>query len=303
LKHSQLIIEEKGKDMQTVKHIKIEAKDGAEIPVLLCNLDDSSKKGVVIVCHGFGEHSGAYIDHAGRLWQGGYACVIPDQRGHGKPPEGMKKWYGCIPDYQYFIDDVLSVTDEVMKMAPDVPIAIYGHSMGGNIVINTLLSLPAEQASIFFCAMLESPWLELYEPISPIKRCLISFFSRVAPNLRNHRKLKYDNLSSDTERKQGYSKDPYYHNYISMRMIKGIMDGCSNAMENAAKLPVKTYLAYADNELVVSNKAIHEFAKRAGDMVTIKEYVSNHAIYNDVNRESYCRDLITFLDSQIGTRL
>jgi len=147
---------------------------------------------------------------------------------------------------------------------------------------------------------LESPWLELYEPLSPLKSCLVRFLSRILPNFRNHRKLKHENLSSDTEKKQGYSKDPYYHGFISMRMISGIMGACKYAMENAARLPVKTYLAYADNELVVSNREIKAFAEKAGDMITIKEYASNHAIYNDVMREAYCRDLIAFLDNNIN---
>jgi len=147
--------------------------------------------------------------------------------------------------------------------------------------------------------MLESPWLELYKPVSPVTRNAAKILSRIAPNYTHHRKLKHDNLSSDTEKKQGYSKDPYYHGFISMRMFAGIIGGCKNAMENAAKLPVKTYLAYAGNELVVSNEAILEFAKKAGDMVTLKEYASNHAIYNDVMREPYCRDLIAFLDNNI----
>ena len=285
--------------MQTVDHLKVDAKDGAIIPVTTCNIDDSSKKGVVIVCHGFGEHSGAYIEHAERLWQGGYACVILDQRGHGKPPEGEKKWHGRIPNYQCFIDDIVSVTDVVQKLSPDTPIAIYGHSMGGNIVLNTLLRLPVEQAKTYFCAILESPWLDLHKPIDPVSSIVIKAMNVIAPNFRNHRKLKHDQLSGDTERKKGYAKDPYYHGFISMRMITGIMDGCAYALENAERLPVKTYLAYADKEMVVSNKATLEFVAKAGAMLTVKEYESHHAIYNDVQRVPYCKDLIAFLDSNL----
>jgi len=285
--------------MQNIEYIKVAAKDGAEIPVITFNIEDSSKKGIVIVCHGFGEHSGAYIEHAERLWQGGYASVILDQRGHGKPPEGVKKWHGLIPDYQCFIDDIVSVTETVKNLAPDTPIAIYGHSMGGNIVVNTLLRIPPEQAKTYFCAILESPWLELHEPLSPFMEGLLRLLNRLAPNFLHYRKLKHDDLSGDIEKKQGYSKDPYYHGFISMRMITGVMDGCAYALENADKLPVKTFLAYADKEVVVCTKAILDFADKAGDMVTVKEYSSHHAIYNDVSRELYCKDIVAFLDSNV----
>jgi len=146
---------------------------------------------------------------------------------------------------------------------------------------------------------LESPWFELHEPLSPFMSGLINFLHKIAPDFRHYRKLKHEDLSGDTEKKQGYSKDPYYHGFISMRMITGIQNGCTFALENAAKLPVKTFLSYADDERVVSRQAILDFAAKAGDMVTLKEYASKHAIYNDVLRESYCRDLVAFLDSNL----
>jgi len=275
--------------MQTIEHIKIIAKDGAAIPVVTFNIEDSSKKGIVIICHGFSEHFGSYIEHAGRLWQGEYATVIFDQRGHGKPPEGAKRWQGQIPHYQCFLDDVFYVTEYVKEKAPNTPIAIYGHSMGGNIVANTLLRLPPEQAKEYFCAILESPWFELYKPLNPTKKRLVRVLNKVAPRFRYHRRKKHDDLSSD----------PYSHSYISMRMAAGVMDGCIYALENANRLPIKTFISYADNELVVCRKTIKYFARKAGDMVTLKKYASNHSIYNGISQEEYCRDLITFLDSNV----
>jgi len=93
--------------VQNIKHTTVTAKDSATIPVVLYNTEADNKKGIVLICHGFGEHSGGYIEHAGRLWHGKYASVLFDQRGHGKPPEGVKTWQGIIPNYQCFIDDLL----------------------------------------------------------------------------------------------------------------------------------------------------------------------------------------------------
>ena len=285
--------------MYNFEHIEVIAKDGTVIPTVTFNINDSRKKAVVIICHGFGEHSGSFHELAERLWQGGYAGVLFDQRGHGKPPEGQDKWHGTIPHYQCFVDDVASITEAVRKMVPNVPIAIYGHSMGGNIVLNELLRLPPRQAKEYFCAVVESPWLDLHNPINPVMQVLIKLMNVVTPNYRNHRKLNSEDLSSDKERNQGYAKDPHYHGFISVRMINGIIGACSYALKNAQRLPVKTYLAYAKHERIVSNEAILEFAKKAGDMITVKEYDSHHAIYNDVCREQYTKDVIAFLDSNL----
>jgi alpha-beta hydrolase superfamily lysophospholipase len=285
--------------MNNFEHMEIKAKDGMIIPAISYHINDSSKKAIVIISHGFGEHSGSYREHAERLWQGGYASVILDQRGHGKPPEGQDKWHGTIPHYQCFIDDIVSVTDAIKKMMPDVTVAIYGHSMGGNIILNVLLKLPPEKAKEYFCAVVESPWLDLHNPINPVMHGLIKIMNVISPNYRTYRKLNHDDISSDKERNQGYDKDPYYHGFISARMINGIIEACSYALKNAANLPVKAYLAYAKHERIVSNEAIFDFISKAGDMLTVKEYDSHHAIYNDIRRDEYCHDVIAFLDSNL----
>ncbi|MCL2663583.1 MAG: lysophospholipase [Oscillospiraceae bacterium] len=285
--------------MDSFEHLEVKAKDGTIIPAIAYHINDSSKKAVVIISHGFGEHSGSYREHAERLWQGGYASVILDQRGHGKPPEGQDKWHGTIPHYQCFIDDIVSITDAVKARAPGVPIALYGHSMGGNIVLNVLLRLPPEQAKTYFCAVVESPWLDLYDPLNPVMHVLIKLMNIISPNYRTYRKLNHDDISSDKEKNRGYDNDPYYHGFISARMIDGIIGACSYALNNAEKLSVKTYLAYAKHDIIVSNEAILEFISKAGNMLTVKEYDSHHAIYNDVNRVPYCHDVIAYLDSNL----
>ncbi|MCL2819562.1 MAG: lysophospholipase [Oscillospiraceae bacterium] len=286
--------------MKNINYIKVNAKDGAVIPVVTFNIEDAEKKGVVIISHGFGEHADSYIEFAEFLWKGNYASVIIDQRGHGKPPEGAKRWHGQIQDYECFVDDIVSVTAEVKKMAPDTPIALYGHSMGGNIIANTLLKIPPEQVKEYSCAILESPWFELTPPLSPTTRSLVRFLSKVMPKFRIHRKLNHEKISSDEVKNKTYSADPYYHGFISVRMLDGIMNACDYALGNAEKLPVKTYLAYASNEVIVSNKEMIEFAEKAGDIVTLKKYESNHAIHNDINQVPYCEDIIAFLDANLS---
>ena len=282
-----------------MQNISVKAKDGSIIPAVTVGMEDGDKKAVVIISHGFGEHAGSYIELAEDFRKAGYASIIPDQRGHGKPPDGAKKWHGIIPDYQCFLDDIISLTDTARQTAPDTPIILYGHSMGGNIIANTLLRLTSEQASVYACAVFESPWLGLYDPPGPLMGCMIKFLSRVMPNFIQKQKLSHSDLSSDTERSDGYSKDPLYHGLISMRMANGIIQGCTYALENAARFPVPAYLAYASNDHIVSNKASREFAEKAGAIVTIKEYESNHAIHNDVSREPYINDMVAYIDSRI----
>jgi len=282
-----------------MKRINVPAKDGALISAVTIDLDDSLKKAVVIICHGFGEHSGAYIEVGEELQKGGFASIIPDLRGHGTPPEGAKKWHGQVPNYQCFIDDIVSLTKTAKQIAPEKPIVLYGHSMGANIIINTLLKLPPEETTVYSCAILETPWLELYRPPGSLEMKLVKVLNIIAPRYRFMRKLNHEILSSDPERAGGYLIDPLYHGYISMRMGTGLIDGGKYAIENAPCFPIPAFLAYADTDRVISNKAIKEFAEKAGDIVTIKEYDSMHAIHNDKSRELFFNDVVAFIDSHI----
>jgi len=211
----------------------------------------------------------------------------------------VKTWFGIIPDYQCFVDDIISLTDYARELAPDTPVALYGHSMGGNIVINTVLQSSVQDTSPYICAVLESPWLGLHKPLGGLEVFFMKLLSRIMPNLRQKRTLNHAELSGDAERTAGYANDPLYHGYISMRMAAGILDGCDYAMKNAGTITVPTYLAYAENDVIVCNKAIREFAEKAGDKITIKGYESNHAVHNDKMRESFFSDVNEYIDSKL----
>jgi len=174
--------------------------------------------------------------------------------------------------------------------------------MGGNIAINTVLHSALHQTSPYFCAVLESPWLGLYKPLGFLMTHIVKILGCILPNIRQHRILRHSDLTGDTERAEGYSKDPLYHGFISMRMASGIFSGCDYAMENSARFPIPAYLAYADNDVVICNKAILAFAEKGGERITIKEYHSNHAIHNDEKREPFFGDVITFIDSCLPSK-
>jgi len=289
-----------------MEKLTITAKDGALISALAFNFGESGIKGIVIVCHGFGEHAAMYCEVAEALGQGGYASILFDQRGHGAPPQGRKDWFGVTPSYDCFLDDIDSVAEAAKLKAPGLPVALYGHSMGGNIAVNALLRAAARTGHDslipigpggYSCAVLEAPWLELNRKLNP----LIVGFSKIAgkasPRLTTVNKLKPGALTSDPERAERYISDPLYHGRISFRMFNGIAAGCKNALYSAARLNVPVFVAYAGGDKVLCNEATLRFGREAGEMATIREYDSRHAIHNDMSREAFFRDAVAFLDA------
>ena len=127
--------------MLTLIYKKINAIDGAEIRTACIN-PQKPPIGVVQLVHGFGEGTIHYVELAEFLIQLGFACVIHDQRGHGEMPDLTPKQkhaaQGISPGYEYFLHDIKTVRTMINHKYPNLPVILYGHSMGGNIAIHYL---------------------------------------------------------------------------------------------------------------------------------------------------------------------
>lgn len=86
-------------------------------------------KAVVVIHHGFADHSTRYATFAERLVGQGYAVWTFDMRGHGRSA-GARVVIGRIDD---FLDDLDIFLGLVRESEPGKPLFVYGHSMGGLI--------------------------------------------------------------------------------------------------------------------------------------------------------------------------
>ena len=96
---------------------------------------ETPPKAVVCLVHGLGEHSGRYAHVAAALNDAGYALLGFDLRGHGK--SGGPR--GHTPSYDTLMDDIGRLLAEAAQRYPGQPQFLYGHSLGGNLVLNYAL--------------------------------------------------------------------------------------------------------------------------------------------------------------------
>lgn len=85
-------------------------------------------KCIMVIAHGFMEHSGRYIDFAKVLIAHNIGVCIIDHRGNGFS-EGEK---GDIEDFFDFVEDLRYLIRD-LKRKYQKPLLTYGHSMGGLI--------------------------------------------------------------------------------------------------------------------------------------------------------------------------
>ena len=92
-------------------------------------------RGIVQISHGMAEHKERYYPFMEFLANNGYIGVINDHRGHGdsvKSEDDLGYFYDTTATY--IIEDLHQITQEIKKEYPDLPVYLFGHSMGSLVV-------------------------------------------------------------------------------------------------------------------------------------------------------------------------
>jgi alpha-beta hydrolase superfamily lysophospholipase len=129
---------------------------------------------VLLLVHGYAEHSGRYEEMA--CWFAARGCAVHayDHRGHGRS-QGPR----CHVDrFEQFLDDLGLVLDTVRSEHPELPISLIGHSMGGLITLAFLTSRKPRLSS----AVTSGAALSV-GAVSPFRIALARAARRVLPRL------------------------------------------------------------------------------------------------------------------------
>jgi len=134
--------------------------------------------GVVVLAHGLNEHMGRYAHVARAMTEAGLCCYLVDHQGHGRT-EGRRL---DVHHFHDFTEDLLLIVRLAKRENPDLASKVFvlGHSMGGAIAIDAVLTAPGE----FRGAVFSSPASELHpRTMTPAKFALVKVLGRVAPHL------------------------------------------------------------------------------------------------------------------------
>ena len=92
-------------------------------------LPDAAIRAVLLVAHGYAEHSGRYANLVEFFVPRGYAVYALDHRGHGRS-EGERVQ---VDHYTEYLADLKTFFDLVRGENPGLEIFLVGHSMGASI--------------------------------------------------------------------------------------------------------------------------------------------------------------------------
>ncbi len=253
---------------------------------------EGESKAVVCLVHGLGEHCGRY-DHVGEaLVEAGFALLAYDLRGHGKS-EGAR---GHAPQFESLMDDIALLLDQAEQRFPARLRFLYGHSLGGNLVINYALRRQPSIAGVIATA----PALRTaFEPPA-WKISLGKIMYRLWPGLAMANELDIQGLSRDPEVVRAYKNDPLVHDRVSARLAMDLLQSGEWALAHADKFPLPLLLMHGSQDRLTSVAASRDFAARAGDRCTLKIW---DGFYHEVHNEPEKDEVIAFMVAWLNNRL
>ncbi|MGY5805310.1 alpha/beta hydrolase [Rhizobium sp. LEGMi12c] len=101
-------------------------------------------RGILLISHGLAEHSRRYEAFAGAMAAHGFHVYAHDHRGHGETtaPDAPIGRFARRDGGTQVITDVLAMREFAVSNYPGLPIILFGHSMGGLISLNTVVTHP-----------------------------------------------------------------------------------------------------------------------------------------------------------------
>ena len=112
-----------------------------------------------MLSHGYTETAEKHLESIYYFLRGGYHVFMPEHCGHGHSYRLCRDTKDLslvhVDDYKRYVDDLLFVARTAAKDYPNLPLLLYGHSMGGGIAA----AAAAQAPELFSRLILSSPMI------------------------------------------------------------------------------------------------------------------------------------------------
>ncbi|MFZ9004573.1 MAG: alpha/beta hydrolase [Robiginitalea sp.] len=246
--------------------------------------------GLVVLVHGFGEHSERYLDGVVPFFTSrGLCCFGFDLIGHGR--SGGKR--GDCTGYDQLLHFVGTACRLARERHPGLPLLLFGHSMGGNLVLNFALRRMGQPEGI----VASSPYLRLAFRPPKWKWQLGKFLERVAPHVTVPAGLDPNGISRDPREVAAYQKDPLIHDRISPRYSFPVIEAGEWALENASDLKTPILILHGTDDPIIDPQGSRIFHQKNPGSRLVEIEGGFHELHHDLERAAYFEALQGWLSA------
>lgn len=281
--------------------------------------DEDCIKGIIQISHGMSEEASRYERFAKKLTENGYVVYANDHRGHGKTAKDIEKLgvlanndsIGCV------VKDLKTLTDIIKSQHMNLPIFLFGHSMGSFAAQRYIIQHSKEIDGVILSGSNGAHGIEVDAGVvvSKImckmqgrdeKAHLIDKLAFRGFNNKFNKKTNFDWLTSDEKEVIKYIENPYCGEVFSNGFFNDLFMNFKyiRKSDNISKvnkdLPI--YIISGDKD------PVGKFGK--GVVKLYKIYKSNgikniqyklykdkrHELLNEINKEEVIEDITKWLE-------
>ena len=250
------------------------------------------RRGLVVLVHGFDDHGGRYLHVGDALAAAGFVLCSYDARGQGRS-EG--RW-AYVDRYQQLMDDLGAFLDLATARHPGLPRFLYGHSMGGNEVLNYLLRRKPKLAG----AVATSPWLELAVKPPAWQFTAARLAAALPLAVAIPTGMDPAGISHDPAVVKAYVADPCVKGKITPRLLVSVLEAGQWALARAGELSVPLLLLHGDADQITAHGASQRFAQAAGSLVTFRTWPGGfHELHNEPEKAEVLKVITDWLADKV----
>jgi acylglycerol lipase len=251
-------------------------------------LPESDPRGVLLLCHGLGEHSGRYANVVDALVPDGWAVYGVDHRGHGRSGgrrAHLRRYTDVLADFDGF-------RRAVVARHRDLPVFLLGHSLGGQIALAYALDHEPDLAGL----ILSAPALAN----SSVPKAVVGVLrvvGKVAPTLRPAG-IDTSKISKDPSVYAAYQADPLvHHGRPTLGLSMAVVGQFEVLPERARDLRLPVLMQHGALDAIVDPAGFRRLEAACGSPdLTVHWYEGLwHEIYNEPERDGPLGDLRDWL--------
>lgn len=277
-----------------MKHLEIswKSRDGLDIFAQSWEPTIVQPKAVVCLVHGHGEHISRYAHVAEAFGKEGYILFGADLRGHGRSG-GARGHISSIEDFMQDIDELLG---QARVRYPGLPIILYGHSIGGNLVLHYgLLRKPQIKGVIATSSALHTSVEQ-----QKIKLLMAKMLGSLLPNSAMATGLNPKDLSRDEKVVQAYINDPLVHDKISFGFGKAMIGASSWTLAHAGEFPLPLLLLHGKADMIAFPSSSVEIAAPLKEKCTLVLWDdAYHELHNEPEKNDVFKTMTIWMDARL----
>ena len=277
-----------------MKHTEMswKARDGLDIFTQCWEPVMPSPKAVVCLVHGHGEHTSRYTHVAKAFGKEGYVLLGADLRGHGRSG-GARGHVSSIEDFMQDIDVLL---EQAHTYYPSMPIILYGHSVGGVLVLYYGLTRKPEVKGVVATSSAMHTAVEQQK----IKVFMAKVLGSLMPNTILATELDTKDLSHDDKVVQAYINDPLVHGKASLGFGKAMLTTSAWTLEHAGEFTLPLLLMHGKADGIAFPSSSIEFASPLKEKCTLVLWDgAYHELHNEPEKGEVLKTMTIWMDARV----